>query len=119
MADTATPLFDPQPGDRVTAVWSGEEFTGHLVRISALLAQDGTKIGVRDEDGGLLHIVSKATARPVAEPVHLHTLTTGCWCDPESALDGHVNEDGSAPEFAATDQDPVDADGYLIEVLAR
>lgn len=49
----------------------------------------------------------------------LHTLTPGCWCDPASALDGHINEDGSAPEFAATDQDPVDADGFLVEAVAR
>lgn len=49
----------------------------------------------------------------------LHTLTPGCWCQPLTALDGHVNEDGTAPEFAATDQDPVDADGFLVEELAR
>lgn len=48
----------------------------------------------------------------------LHTLTTACWCEPLTALDGHINEDGSQPEFAATDQDPVDADGYLVEELA-
>ncbi|HEY3510504.1 MAG TPA: hypothetical protein VGL36_15165 [Kribbella sp.] len=49
----------------------------------------------------------------------LHTLTAGCWCEPVSALDGHVNEDGSDPVFAATDLDPVDADGYLVEAVAR
>jgi hypothetical protein len=45
----------------------------------------------------------------------LHTLTSACWCGPASALDGHVNEDGSAVEFAATDLDPVDADGFVVE----
>ena len=46
----------------------------------------------------------------------LHTLTASCWCSPATALEGHVNEDGGESEFAATDQDPVDGDGYLIEV---
>lgn len=27
----------------------------------------------------------------------LHTLTASCWCEPASAVDGHVNEDGSQP----------------------
>jgi hypothetical protein len=49
----------------------------------------------------------------------LHTLALSCWCQPADALDGHVNEDGSQPEFAATDQDPVDADGFLVEAMAR
>ena len=49
----------------------------------------------------------------------LHTLATGCWCQPATALDGHVNEDGTAPEFAATDQDPVDADGFVLDELVR
>jgi hypothetical protein len=57
--------------------------------------------------------------QPDEAPERLHTLTAGCWCEPASALDGHVNEDGSQPEFAATDHDPVDADGYLVEELAR
>lgn len=57
--------------------------------------------------------------RPDEAPERLHTLTAGCWCEPASALDGHVNEDGSQPEFAATDHDPVDADGFLIEELTR
>lgn len=51
--------------------------------------------------------------------MNLHILATSCWCDPATALDGHVNEDGTEPEFAATDSDPVDADGFLLEELAR
>lgn len=59
----------------------------------------------------------------VANPPHvldrrLHTLTTSCWCEPATALDGHRESDGTEPEFAATDQDPVDADGYLIGALS-
>lgn len=49
----------------------------------------------------------------------LHTLATSCWCQPLTALDGHVNEDGSPVEFAATDLDPVDEHGFLIEGLVR
>lgn len=48
----------------------------------------------------------------------LHTLTESCWCEPATALDGHVNEDGTAPEFVATDLDPVDEHGYLMEVAS-
>ena len=45
----------------------------------------------------------------------LHTLTESCWCQPLTALDGHVNEDGSPVEFAATDLDPVDRAGFIVE----
>jgi hypothetical protein len=41
--------------------------------------------------------------RPDEAPERLHTLTAGCWCEPASALDGHVNEDGTAARLDLDD----------------
>lgn len=46
-----------------------------------------------------------------------HVMSLGCWCQPRPTIDGakHVDPVGE-PVFAATDDDPVDADGYALEV---
>jgi len=46
-----------------------------------------------------------------------HEMSLSCWCEPRTALDGHRNDDGAPVEFAATDQDPVGVDGWLMEVI--
>jgi len=47
----------------------------------------------------------------------LHILSTGCWCAPDAAADGHAEPDGSDPVFAATDNDPISSGGELLAVL--
>jgi hypothetical protein len=55
---------------------------------------------------------------PAAEDAHtaeLHVLRESYWCQPENAVDGHRNEDGSPVVFAATGADPIIRDGYATE----
>lgn len=65
--------------------------------------------------------VDRAAELVAAEPHRLdrrlHTMSIGCWCQPKPTLDGgkHFEPCGREPVFAATDADPVDADGYLLE----
>lgn len=40
----------------------------------------------------------------------LHILDTGCWCDPATAVDGHVNEDGTAARLDLGDTTNCDLD---------
>jgi hypothetical protein len=45
-------------------------------------------------------------------------MRSTCWCLPASGECGaliHRNEDGSEPQFAATDTDPITRDGYASE----
>ena len=57
-----------------------------------------------------------AEAKSLAGGQRLHILSTGCWCAPTTAAEGHAEPDGSDPAFAATDNDPISADGELLEV---
>jgi len=61
--------------------------------------------------------LSADEAKTLAGGRRLHILSTGCWCAPATATDGHGEPDGSDPVFAATDNDPISADGELLEVL--
>lgn len=56
-------------------------------------------------------------AKTLAGGRRLHILSTGCWCAPATDVDGHAEPDGSDPVFAATDADPIDDRGELLEVL--
>lgn len=56
-------------------------------------------------------------AKTLAGGSRVHILSTGCWCAPATATDGHAEPDGSDPVFAATDNDPISANGQLLEVL--
>ena len=56
-------------------------------------------------------------ARTLAGGRRLHILSTGCWCAPDAAADGHAEPDGSDPVFAATDNDPISSGGELLAVL--
>ncbi|ANN16277.1 hypothetical protein SD37_11875 [Amycolatopsis orientalis] len=57
----------------------------------------------------------------VARPPHVldrrfHTMSTACWCRPRLSFDRTVHIDPvGEPVFAATDQDPIDADGHALE----
>ena len=62
--------------------------------------------------GGLL-----AAGEPHILDTRHHEMSLSCWCEPRTALDGHRNDDGAPVEFAATDQDPVGVDGWLMEVI--
>ncbi|HET6286375.1 MAG TPA: hypothetical protein VFG15_06455 [Amycolatopsis sp.] len=65
--------------------------------------------------------LDRAAELIAAEPHRLdrrfHTMSLGCWCQPRPTLDGgkHFEPDGREPIFAATDSDPVDSDGQLLE----
>jgi len=61
--------------------------------------------------------LTAAEAKNLAGGRRLHILSTGCWCAPATATEGHAEPDGSDPVFAATDNDPVTEDGQLLEVL--
>jgi len=60
--------------------------------------------------------LSTTEAKTLAGDRRLHILSTGCWCEPATAIDGHAEPDGSDPVFVATDTDPVTVDGELLEV---
>jgi len=58
----------------------------------------------------------------IATPPHaldrrFHTMTISCWCRPRHASAWFIrhNDPAGEPVFAATDADPVDADGFLLE----
>lgn len=57
----------------------------------------------------------------IATPPHqldrrFHTMSTACWCQPRLSFDRTVHVDPvGEPVFAATDQDPVTADGHAYE----
>lgn len=70
-----------------------------------------------------LELTGPAVLVAIAERPHildrrLHVLSTSCWCEPDAALDGHREADGSDPAFAATDADPVTSGGFLMDVLS-
>lgn len=74
-----------------------------------------------DQWAAELELTGPAAMIAIAERPHvldrrLHVLSTSCWCEPATALDGHREQDGSDPAFAATEADPIDADGNLLEV---
>lgn len=61
--------------------------------------------------------LSTDEAATLAGGRRLHILSTGCWCAPATATNGHAEPDGSEVVFAATDADPIDERGELLEVL--
>ncbi|MFD5244977.1 hypothetical protein ACFWIW_10560 [Amycolatopsis sp. NPDC058340] len=69
-----------------------------------------------------LDLTVDRAAELIATPPHrldrrFHTMSLGCWCQPRPTIDGarHVEPGGREPIFAATDADPITADGQLLE----
>lgn len=63
------------------------------------------------------HTEPTVAPQPGIHTVHtIHTLNASCRCQPATAWDGHRNDDGSPVEFEAMAGDPIDADGYPLEV---
>mgnify|MGYP001560163242 FL=1 len=66
-----------------------------------------------------LDLTIDRAAELVATPPHkldrrFHEMSLGCWCRPRYASAWFVrhNDPAGEPVFAATDQDPIDSDGY-------
>ncbi|MEA5367752.1 hypothetical protein VA596_50035 [Amycolatopsis sp., V23-08] len=86
----------------------------------------GRYVEARADVGGIALILQAdkpAYARehgavPDAELGALHVMRDTCWCLPirgECGQVTHHNEDGSEPQFVATDTDPITRDGYATE----
>lgn len=89
---------------------------------SILLAELAVTGPLADAWARQLGLTGAAALEAIQRPPHaldrrLHTLSTSCWCEPLTAFDGHLEPDHSEPCFAATDSDPIDAAGRVLEVL--
>lgn len=88
-----------------------------------LLAELAIAGPLADRWAAELGVTGAAAVVLINQPPHaldrrFHVLSTSCWCEPSTAIDGHHEPDGSEPVFAATDNDPISPEGYLIEAAS-